>query len=136
MARVVQLYLVGEHHIDDFWGVNLKDLISGNLSNYFHIDGYMILVVVWVIICYTLWYWRNKRKSDENFGMPINLSLLINNRVQEYFVSEPLNLNIFEKSQEMKNIKWHPPPQSWICINVDGVTPPFFYQIFYYILIV
>lgn len=57
--------------------------------------------------------------------MPINLSLLIKNKVHEYLVSASHNQGIFENAYVVKNIRWWMPPEGWIGINVDEAVNKF-----------
>lgn len=54
--------------------------------------------------------------------MPNDFPMMIHNMVEKYLESEKLRRSIFEKPQVAKNIARNPPPQGWICVNVEGTT--------------
>ncbi|KAL4395134.1 hypothetical protein AHAS_Ahas02G0221600 [Arachis hypogaea] len=76
-----------------------------------------------LITCWWLWYWRNKKIFIQSTTRPIEAKTSIMTYVQnikEAFNKEPL-INYPKQKREIQ-VLWKPPPVGWIKIYSDGTS--------------
>ncbi|XP_042983363.1 uncharacterized protein LOC122312776 [Carya illinoinensis] len=110
------------------WGVfcsqmdNMQpDLSFWDLANLARVRGSDSLLARFIAITWGLWYRRNKR-IYEDISMHVHVS--VNNALslqQEY-----AQVQLFDVSNQKitKVVRWHPPPDDFLKLNIDGATFP------------
>ncbi|KAK7245479.1 hypothetical protein RIF29_40325 [Crotalaria pallida] len=95
-----------------------------NLSSHFLPDLEAPWSSVWAHTCYYLWIWRNKETFCDDFRRPILPVSFIYSRVKLYIdaVHNYGAKAISVRSRVETDIRWIPPPASWVCLNTDGAA--------------
>lgn len=73
LASFLWIHLLKVGARSNFFGSDLDDWIDLNLSSSFGQDEKGFQLELWATACYSLWFWRNKQKHDENFVRPFKL---------------------------------------------------------------
>jgi ribonuclease HI len=119
-ATQIWFRLVASNHITNFFSLNCRDWIFNNLDIKMTGANKNEWQNIFMVTCWHLWTWRNKRIFEEGFQRPntpiqviLKMAMEIGGCKQTHWIGLPQRIDTIY-------IGWKCPREGWIKLNCDG----------------